>query len=176
MSAPDEPQPIVPKNLGRIVQTALVQMDQNGLTYGSYFPMGELKKLAETMGGNETDFAFFKMALGAALRERGYWFTCDGLRGEGYRIAQRVENAHYIERTMREAQNDLARGITLGANTDFTGLTDAERRRHENLLAQARHQRLMLLRAEEATTVIRKHKPGLLREDVMVTASAEPQN
>ena len=158
------------QNQAQAVAGAIAAMESTGLDYGNFYSMTKLKELAGPAWEQEKKFTWFIVGLTAALRERGFWFTREGLRNEGFRIAQRVENAHYMERTNHEAIASLERGIVLGGNTDLTGLTEAETKRHENVLRQTRHQRLMLVRSEEVIDTLRQHKKGLLRDDVEVEA------
>ena len=161
---------LAPQTLGQIVQTAVTHLEAEGLTYGSYFPMSRLKELAGVMGHDETKFAFFKMAMIGVLRERGFWLSEKGLSGEGMRVAAALENFHYGESAREKAVNALDRAMVLLTNTDLTGLSEAESKRHQNILHQIQHQRLMLLRSEEAAKILQKHKPTLLQKDIEISA------
>jgi hypothetical protein len=158
---------LTPRTLGQIVQAAIVQLEPE-ISYGKYFPMSQLKQLAGAMGQDETKFAFFKLSLISAFRERGFWLNEKGLNGEGMRIALALENFYYAESATEKAIAGLDRATVLLTKTDLTGLSEAEVKRHENTLRQTQHQRLMLLRSEEVTAVIRKHKPALLRPDIEI--------
>ena len=150
------------------VESAIKGMERIGLDYGAYFPMAQLQELAGPTWGSEERFLYFTWAIGDALRQRGFGWSKKGLNNEGYRIPQKVENPHYAERCQRDAMNSLDNAITLLANTDTSGLTDAEVKRHENVLRQTQHQKLMLLRSDEAVKAIKRHKPGVLKPDVEV--------
>ena len=170
---------LVPKpKVSEIVNEALIVLvERKGLTFGSYFTIEELKELAGPLGADDDRFHhYFLRGLTELLRERGYWFLSRGLNGQGYRVAQQSENVHYLDRCQRDAESALERGVVLGNATlgNPAELTQAEQMALEHELRATRHQLTMLRRSEDVEKVLRKHKPGLLKEPVVMDLPAEP--
>jgi hypothetical protein len=160
-------------NQTQIVASTLVAMGKLGLDHGSYYTMGQLKEFAGPVWSSADKFRYFIMGLQEALRHRGFCFSRRGLKNEGYRITQAVENSHYMEQQGHQALSALERAIVLGVNTDKSVLTDAERKRHDNVLRETQHQRMMLLRSDEVVDVLTKHKKGLLKPTIDLETQVE---
>jgi hypothetical protein len=159
---------LIPLSRNEIVDAACNQLVESGVTHGSYLTTEQLRAMAQELGKDDVKFAFFKAEITAFLRGRGLWLTSEGLHGEGYRVGQPVENAYYIQACMQAAGAALDRAIVLGRATDLSTLTEPEARRHQNVLRQAQHQRMMLLRSSEVEKVLKRHRPVLLKPDIEV--------
>jgi hypothetical protein len=57
-------------------------------------------------------------------------------------------------------------------NTDQSQLTEAERTRDANTLRELGHQKIMLARSNEVVSVVKKHKPGLLKEPIDIESES----
>jgi hypothetical protein len=151
-----------------IIERALFLLKANGLDYGSFFPMDQLRSWAGRLAEKESDFAFFKMGLAEQLLELGFKWSEAGLNGSGVRIGQAVENYHFAERWLARSGRDHDRAQLLLSRTDQSRLTPAEQERDRNMLRIIQHQKMMLRRRAEVVEVLQKHKPGLLREDIVI--------
>jgi hypothetical protein len=156
-----------------LVDAAMARLQQDGLDYGSYFPMALIKELAGPMGKDPVKLAFFKMSLSESLLDRGFHISEANLNGEGMRICQAVENFHVATGWLVRADRSHARAQLLLEKTDQSRLTDAEKQRDANLLREIQHRRMMLRRQNDFVRLARKHKPALLKEDVEMEVVSE---
>lgn len=146
------------------VIATLEKLKTEGLTYGSFFRTEHLRELAGPWGTDKA-FPFFMMELAEHLRNAGMILSCAELGGTGYRILQQVENYHATQRWHDGIGKAYDRIVTVMTSMDRGSMTDAEKIRDENWLRQMRHERLMHRRTIEVMEIIKKHKPGLLKED-----------
>jgi hypothetical protein len=153
------------------VAAALVQMQTAGLNYGSFFPIEFLKKAAGPWGTEKT-FHYFMILLSETLRKRGMCLTSANLNGTGFRVCQQVENYHVAQNWRGDAQRCFDRAITLLSNMERDALTAAEKLRDESALRKLRYERQLLNRSDDVIKVVRKHKPGIFRDDVEAASGA----
>jgi hypothetical protein len=147
------------------VDATLAELRKQGLDYGSYFKMDLLKEMAGPFGKDPVKFAFFKIELSSRLIQLGFHISEANLNGEGMRICQAVENFHIATGWLGRADAAHNRAHLLLEKTDQTRLTEAEKQRDSNLLREIQHRRLMLSRLGEIVKIVKKHRPGLLKED-----------
>jgi hypothetical protein len=127
----DHDEGITPLPLWR---NALEELEGNGeLAYGKAIPTsffeGHFKAQQDTMA-----FGLELSELRRALETKGFWLDGRKQHSRQYIIRAAADNHIQMHRYQRAAMDAMKRAVTLGANTDTTGLTAGETRRHESAL------------------------------------------
>jgi hypothetical protein len=112
------------------------------------------------------EFSFFVSTVRRELAQYGMWLSGEGQEGKGFFIVRPSENAVVASRFQNKATRAIELMEQLLTNTPLEGMTDAEKRRHDKELRDLRFTNRIMRRKREVVEVIKKHKPGLLKDDV----------
>ena len=112
------------------------------------------------------EFSFFITGIRNQLVEHGKWLSGEGQEGKGFFVVRPSENAVVSSRYTNKANRVLQVMQTLLEKTPMDELTEAERRRHRKELRELRYSNRLVERREEVLEIVKKHKPGLLKQDI----------
>jgi hypothetical protein len=135
------------------------------LGFGGFVSNEQIVKVS----GYEKDtkeFGFFVSDVREVLVEQGMWLSGEGQQSKGFFIVRPSENAIVASRFSGKAHRALQLMQRLLERTPLTDLNEAERRRHEKELRELRYSNRLHARRDEVLEVIKKHKPGLLKDDL----------
>ena len=146
-AAPKPEDSPIPLELHRLPlwQTTLASMRKEGIRYGQTYSM----EYFELRLGANRDSAEFGFAVGLIRRElehSGFYLTARGQSGNGFAIAEVETIADIMLRYEREGIDKLCRAVILGSNADLRTLTEAQRRRHDAVLARVAQRAALISR------------------------------
>jgi hypothetical protein len=111
-------------------------------------------------------FSFFLTNVRKVLAEQGMWLSGEGQEGKGFFVVRPSENAVVSSRFTNQYFRGMETMQTLLENTPLDQLTEAEVRRHEKELRELKYTTRLMKRKREVVTVLRRHAPGILRDDI----------
>lgn len=116
-------------------QTTLAAMRKEGIRYGQTYSM-EFFELG--LGANRDSIGFGRAVseIRRELEHDGFYLSARGQSGNGYVILYPEKASDIMLSYQAKAIDSLKRGVILGTNTKLETLTEAERRRHEAILAR----------------------------------------
>ena len=135
------------------------------LGFGGYAP-NEL--ITEISGYKPVtkEFGFFVSDVREILVERGMWLSGEGQNSAGFFIIRPSENAVLASRYAGAAHRRLLLMQRLLECTPQDAMSEAEKRRHAKELRELRYSNRLHARQSEVVEIVRKHKPGLLKDDI----------
>ena len=135
------------------------------LGFGGYIPNQEIVDLSGYKT-NTKQFGFFVSDVREVLVSSGMWLSGEGQNSEGFFVLRASENAVLASRYAGKAHRALLLVQTLLECTPQDTMSEAEKRRHDKELRELRYSNRIYARQAEVVEVLRKHKPGILKEDV----------
>jgi hypothetical protein len=114
------------------------------------------------------NLSFFVALIRQELCNHGRYLSGEGQEGKAFFIVRNTENSVVAHSKRNSATKQLNMMESLLVNTDHTGMTAPEERRHERELRKIRYINRMIERRDDVIEVLDKHKPGILRDDVDV--------
>jgi hypothetical protein len=127
------------------------------------------EQISDWSGGYQPgtqEFNFFVSNVRQLLVQRGMWLSGEGQEEKGFFVVRPSENAVVASRMKNKAERVLFNMRQLLENTPLEQLSDPEKRRHEKELREIRYTTRVLRRKSEVIAVIKKHSPGILRDDL----------
>jgi hypothetical protein len=108
---------------------------------------------------------FFPLSISAVrdlLIPKGFYLNGYGGKGNFYRIGDKDRNAHEAKARVRMARKEIWRSATLAAQTDRTGLTEAQKAELDQVQRRAATIGVLMDKAKTVEKLIKRYQPKLL--------------
>jgi hypothetical protein len=143
-------------------QAIVDDLEKEGLLrYGVQIPTDFFeKRLLKNRNDN-----FFSIAISAVrdlLIPRGLYLNGYGGKGDLYQIDDPKRNAHHARSRARNARKEIWRSSTLAAQTDRSGLTEAQIAELDQVHRRASTIGMLMDKSRTIEKLVRKYQPKLL--------------
>lgn len=155
------------KELSRVEKLGFVAETISTAGFGSFHTNKQVSDWSGLAPGS-LEFNFFVSAVRQQLVQYGMWLSGEGQEGKGFFVIRPSENAIVASRNKNAARKVMSVMECLLERTPRNELSEAEQRRHDKELRELQYSNRLLERQRDVIETVKKHKPGLLNEDVEV--------